>query len=176
VNLVSLDVLHGFYVPAFRVKRDVVPGMKNHVWFVADKAGSYDLFCSVYCGTSHSSMTTTVEAIPAEEFAHWLEGTREKSPSVDGAALARERGCLACHSRDGSPGVGPTFKGLYQRRQLVLVDGQPQTIVADDAYLTESIEKPNARIVQGFQPIMPPMLDLKEDEVAALVKYIKGMQ
>lgn len=177
VDLVSMDVLHGFYIPAFRVKRDVVPGMKNHVWFVAEKVGSYDLFCSVYCGTGHSAMTTTVEALPVAEFNRWLEGSEEANSSgVDGAALAKTHGCLACHSLDGSRGVGPTFKGLYQSRVTVLVNGQPQTIVADDVYLAESISSPGAKIVAGFQPIMPPMPDLKGEELNALVKYIQGIR
>ncbi len=180
VNLVSMDVLHGFYLPAFRVKRDVVPGMKNYAWFVADRPGSYDLFCSVYCGNGHSAMITTVEALPAAEFAAWLQGKGEEATSKegneDGAALARAKGCLACHSLDGSRGVGPTFKGLYQSSLTVLAGGKRQTIVADDAYLAESIRLPNARIVEGFQPIMPALPDLKDTEVAALVDFIKGIK
>lgn len=180
VNLVSMDVLHGFYIPAFRVKRDVVPGMKNYVWFVADRPGSYDLFCSVYCGTGHSAMITTVEALPAAEFAGWLQDrgdkTGEKIAGVDGAALARAKGCIACHSLDGSRGVGPSFKGLYQSSLTVLVNGTRQTVVADDAYLMESIRLPNARIVEGYQPIMPAFPDLQAEEMAALVEYIKGIR
>lgn len=180
VNLVSLDVLHGFYLPAFRVKRDVVPGMKNHVWFVADRPGSYDLFCSVYCGKAHSAMITTVEALPEAEFASWLQGGEEeaakKSAEADGAALARAQGCLACHSLDGSRGIGPTFKGLYQRSRFVLVNGRSVEVVADDAYLTESIRLPNAMLVEGYQPVMPPSPELQDAEVAALVEFIKGIK
>ena len=120
VNLVSQDVIHGFFLPAFRVKRDVVPGMNNRTWFVASKAGSYDLFCSVYCGTGHSAMISTVEAIPEAEFAAWLKqrvATGQLKP--DGAKLAKEKGCLSCHSLDGSKGIGPTFKGLYNSRVTV---------------------------------------------------------
>jgi cytochrome c oxidase subunit 2 len=179
VNLVSTDVLHGFYLPAFRVKRDVVPGMKNHAWFVADKPGSYDLFCSVYCGAGHSAMITTVEALPAAEFAEWLQGKGEErahEAGEHGAELARAKGCLACHSLDGSRGVGPTFKGLYQSNVTVLINGKRQTVVADDAYLTESIRLPNAKIAEGFQPIMPAMADLKDAEVKELVEFIKGVK
>ena len=120
VNLVSLDVIHGFFIPAFRVKRDVVPGMKNHVWFVADRPGSYDLFCSQYCGTGHSAMITTIEALPEAEFTAWLQqGGGGQAGKTDGAKLAKEKGCLACHSLDGSRGVGPTFKGLYHSKVAV---------------------------------------------------------
>lgn len=179
VDLVSSDILHGFFLPAFRVKRDVVPGMKNHAWFVADRAGSFDLFCSQYCGKGHSAMITTVEAVPTAVFAAWLEqqeaaGGRGQKP--DGARLAKEKGCLACHSLDGSRGVGPTFKGLNHQQQTVLQNGKKLSITVDDAYLRESIRSPNAKIVEGFQPIMPTMGDLKDDEVEALVEFIEGVQ
>jgi len=180
VTLVSLDVLHGFYIPAFRVKRDVVPDMKNQVWFVADRPGSYDLFCSVYCGTGHSDMTTKVEALPADKFATWLQQKQEAeggaSGKLDGAKLARERGCLACHSLDGSRLVGPTFKGLYHHATKVTRNGQQLTVTADDAYLKESILTPNAAIVDGYPPIMPTLPDLTGAEVEALVEFIEGVQ
>jgi cytochrome c oxidase subunit 2 len=180
VNLVATDILHGFFLPAFRVKRDVVPGMKNHAWFMADKAGSYDLFCSQYCGRDHSAMITTVEALPEAEFAAWLVQTEEIAEhhglKPDGARLAKEKGCLACHSLDGSSGVGPTFKGLYQKQAIVLQNGRKLTITVDDAYLRESIRFPNAKIVEGFQPIMPAINDLKDDEIEALVEFIEGVK
>lgn len=178
VNLVSQDVLHGFYLPAFRVKRDVVPGMKNHAWFVAPKAGSYDLFCSSYCGVAHSAMISTVEAIPEAEFTAWLQqgGGEVATTKPDGAKLAKEKGCLACHSLDGSRGVGPTFKGLYNSRVTVLQNGTQLTVTADDAYLRESIRAPAAKVVKGFQPIMPTLPELKDEEVEALVEFIEGVK
>jgi len=180
VNLVATDILHGFFLPAFRVKRDMVPGMKNNDWFVADKPGSYDLFCSQYCGKGHSAMITTVEALPEAEFAAWLEKTEEAAErhglKPDGARLAKEKGCLACHSLDGSRGVGPTFKGLYNKQTTVLQNGKKLTVTADDAYLRESIRFPNAKIVEGFQPVMPTISDLKDDEVEALVEFIEGVK
>jgi len=171
VELVSQDVLHGFYLPAFRVKRDVVPGMKNYAWFVATRPGSYDLFCSQYCGVGHSKMITTVEAIPPAEFAAWLE---QGGGGSAGKALLGKYGCLACHSLDGTRGVGPTFKGLYGSQVTVLVDGVTQTVTADDAYLRESIRAPAAKVVEGFPPIMPTFSDMQDDQVAALVEFIKG--
>jgi len=180
VDLVATDILHGFFLPAFRVKRDMVPGMKNHAWFVADKAGSYDLFCSQYCGKGHSAMITTVEALPEAEFTAWLQQQEEPGEvhklKPDGAILAKEKGCLACHSLDGVRGVGPTFKGLYGRQQTVLQDGKLVIIIVDDAYLRESIRSPNAKIVDGFQPIMPAISDLKEDEIEALVEFIERVK
>ena len=122
VELVSVDVIHGFFLPAFRVKRDVVPGMSNYAWFVATKPGSYDLFCSQYCGTRHSAMVTTVEALPEEQFVAWLNMDKAGTAGakVDGRKLATEKGCLGCHSLDGSRGVGPTFKGLFGSKVTVV--------------------------------------------------------
>lgn len=176
VDLVSKDVIHGFFLPAFRVKRDVVPGMPNHAWFVADKPGTYDLFCSQYCGTGHSAMITTVVALPEKEFAEWLEhgaGGGEEAGHVDGRKLAEEKGCLGCHSLDGSPGVGPTFKGIMGRREVVVTKGAERTISVDDAYLRRSIHDPQADLVKGFPPIMPAFADLKGEELEALVTFLK---
>lgn len=173
VNLVSQDILHGFYIPAFRVKRDVVPGMANHAWFVADKPGSYDLFCSVYCGVGHSGMITSVEAVPQARFEAWLQ---QGGGEEHGAKLAKEKGCLACHSLDGSRGVGPTFKGLYQSRVTVLQNGMRLIVTADDAYLRESIRQPGAKIVEGFPSVMPTLPELGDDEVEALVEFIEGVK
>ena len=177
VNLVSVDVIHGFYLPAFRVKRDVVPGMKNFAWFVASSTGTYDLFCSQYCGVGHSAMITTVEALTPEAFSAWLaEGTAGRQARPDGAKLAKERGCLACHSLDGSKKIGPSFKGLFGSRVNVFVAGKLATVIADESYLKESIRAPAAKVVEGFEPIMPSLPDLKDDEVEALVKFIEGVK
>ncbi|MBJ6726138.1 cytochrome c oxidase subunit II [Geomesophilobacter sediminis] len=180
VLLESQDVIHGFYVPAFRVKRDVVPGMKNHVWFMAPKAGSFDLFCSQYCGKGHSAMITTIEAVPEAQFNHWLneekEEGKEKGHKLDGAKIAQEKGCLGCHSLDGTTGAGPSFKGIYGTKVKVTRDGKPMTVTVDDAYLRESITAPGAAIVDGFQPIMPTFGDLTPDEVGALVEYIEHVK
>ncbi len=174
VELVSEDVIHGFFLPAFRVKRDMVPGMPNFAWFVASKPGSYDLFCSQYCGTGHSAMITTVEALPETEFALWLnqeKGDKEQS----GHELLERHGCLGCHSEDGTPGVGPTFRGIWGRSVTVVTNGTERTIAVDEAYLRRAILEPGADVVKGFQPIMPPF-SLKEEELAALLEYLKGLK
>ena len=173
VNLVALDVLHGFYLPAFRVKRDAVPGMKNHVWFVASKAGSYDLFCSQYCGTGHSAMITTVEALPEAEFTAWLNRSERKEAEHPGKELLEMHGCLGCHSLDGSSKVGPTFKGIWGRHETVLTGGVEHEIVEDETYLRRSILDPKADIVKGFPPVMP-VLTLSESEVKQIIDFLKG--
>ena len=175
VKLVSADVLHGFYIPAFRVKRDIVPGMKNNeTWFVATRGGSYDLFCSSYCGTGHSAMITTVEAIAPADFAAWLE--HKEGGERAGKELLEKHGCLGCHSLDGSRGVGPSFKGLYHSLVTVLENGTRLTVTADDAYLRESIRTPAAKVVDGFQPTMPAFPDLTDDEVKAMVEFIEEIR
>jgi cytochrome c oxidase subunit 2 len=177
VELVSVDVIHGFFLPAFRVKRDVVPGMKNQVWFVADKPGSYDLFCSQYCGTAHSSMISTVEALPEPEFTAWLgKASGAAGTGPDGRKLAEKNGCLGCHSLDGSPGVGPSFKGIMGRSESVVTNGSERKIIVDDAYLRRSILDPASDVVKGFQPIMPTFGDMKKEEVEALVEFLKGIK
>jgi cytochrome c oxidase subunit 2 len=175
MELISKDVIHGFFLPAFRVKRDVVPGMSNYVWFVATAPGSYDLFCSQYCGTGHSAMITTVEALPEREFEEWLEhgpGRGDKEARIDGKKLAGEKGCLGCHSLDGSPGVGPSFKGIMGRTEVVVTGGAERSIAVDTVYLRRSILEPQADLVKGFQPIMPSFGDLKKEEIDALVDFI----
>ena len=175
VNLESRDVLHGFYMPAFRIKRDVVPGMKNHVWFVATRAGSYDVFCSQYCGTSHSAMISTVEAVAPEQFTAWLsEG--KGGADKQGLALLEKHGCLGCHSLDGSPKIGPTFKGLFGSKVKVTRGGEPAVVLADEGFLRESILIPSATVVEGFPPIMPAATDLPEAELKALVEYLKEVK
>jgi cytochrome c oxidase subunit 2 len=174
VDLVSQDVLHGFYLPAFRVKRDVVPGMKNHAWFVASKAGSYDLFCSQYCGTGHSGMITTVEALPETEFAVWL-ATGERNESTDRGLLERH-GCLGCHSLDGTVKVGPTFQGLWGRQVTVLTGGKERVIIVDEEYLRRSIREPNADVVKGYPPVMPVSPSLGKEELEEMVEFLKEGQ
>jgi cytochrome c oxidase subunit 2 len=172
-------VIHGFFLPAFRVKRDVVPGMLNYAWFMAGRPGSYDLFCSQYCGTNHSAMITTVEALPVAEFDEWLEHSvdgKAKVGSINAKKLAQEKGCLGCHSLDGSPGVGPSFKGINGRSTVVITQGAERTITANDAYLRQSILDPNSDVVKGFPAIMPAFSDLSKDEVTALVEYLEGIK
>jgi len=173
VNLESRDVLHGFYLPAFRVKRDVVPGMKNHVWFVATRPGTYDIFCSLYCGTNHSVMTSQVVALPPAQFEAWLEEGKAGG-DAGGLALLEKFGCLGCHSLDGTQKIGPSFKGIFGRRLTASKGGKPVQLLADEAYLRESILVPSAAVVEGFPPIMPAAAELSEAELQAIVNYLKG--
>lgn len=155
VKLHSVDVLHSFYVPAFRVKRDTVPGMDNYVWFNAEKPGSYDIFCAEYCGVAHADMITTVEALPRQEFDAWYRGRDEQAQQDQVRQLFNRYGCLGCHSLDGSRMVGPTLQGIWQREVVVLVDDREQTMSSDRDYLRRAILQPAVEIVKGFPPVMP---------------------
>jgi cytochrome c oxidase subunit 2 len=178
VDLVSNDVIHGFYLPAFRVKRDIVPGMKNQVWFVAERPGTYDLFCSQYCGQGHSAMITTVVALPRAEFEVWLQGEtgRETAQESPGHELLEKHGCVGCHSLDGSAKVGPSFKGIWGRSVTVTSGGVTRTVTVDDAYLRRSILDPGADLVKGFPPVMPAYKDLGNEELNAMIEYMKGVR
>ena len=178
IELHADDVLHAFYVPAFRVKRDMVPGMTNWVWFVAEKPGSFDLFCAEYCGVGHAAMVTTVEALPAAEFQAWLEAqsTTAADPAARGAELAGQLGCLGCHSVDGTPRVGPSLKGLFGQPREVTRDGRPATVTADAVYLKRAIMEPGGEVVAGYPPVMPPYHQLDETELQALVAWLEGLK
>jgi len=176
VELSSSDVLHSFYVPAFRVKRDMVPGLHTYAWFVADKAGSYDLFCAEYCGVGHSAMITTVEALPEAEFTAWLE-SEKPAAAPQGEVLLTSFGCLGCHSRDGSPLVGPSFKGIAGRKVTVERNGVEVELTSDESYLRKAILDPEAEIVSGFPPVMPAYADqLAESQLQAIVDLLLGNQ
>jgi cytochrome c oxidase subunit 2 len=172
--LASEDVIHDFFVPAFRTKMDVVPGHYNTMWFRPTKPGRYHFFCSQYCGTNHAVMGGWVTVMEPSDYAAWLASTSgETSPLSAGERLFSEKACITCHVADGS-GRAPSLNGMYGRRVL-LADGSRAT--ADDSYIRESILQPNAKIVAGYQPLMPTYQgQLTEDEILALTTYIKSLQ
>jgi cytochrome c oxidase subunit 2 len=176
--LTSQDVIHGFYVPAFRIKQDVVPGMTNTLWFQPTEAGTFDVMCSQYCGLEHSHMLTKIVVLPEEEFTKWYQGKKEKEVEKGpppGFQLYQGRGCIGCHSIDGSPRVGPTFKGLFGNSVTVTTDGKERIVVADETYLRKSILEPGADVVKGFPPVMPPE-KLTDSELDEIVKYLETLK
>lgn len=172
----SKDVLHSFFIPEFRVKQDVVPGTYTTVWFEATEAKETVLFCTEYCGTGHSEMLATVSIVEEPEFKKFLEsGGEDKNlpPAEHGKLLLASYGCTACHSMDGTVGNGPSLKGVFNH-QVELADGNKAMV--DEAYIRESIMAPSAKVVKGFQPIMPTFKgQMKDAHVDALVAYIKKM-
>ncbi len=179
LSLTSQDVIHGFYAPAFRIKQDVVPGMTNTLWFQPTEVGTFDVFCTQYCGLQHAKMSTQIVVLPEAEFNQWYqegkEGMEADKGKQAGPRLFEEKGCSACHSIDGTPRVGPTLKGLFGKTVVVLEDGKERTLVADEVYLRKSLLEPNADVVKGYPPIMP-LQKMTEDELNELVQYLKGMR
>jgi cytochrome c oxidase subunit II len=176
--MTSSDVLHSFFVPAFRVKMDVIPKRFTTVWFRATRPGTYRLYCSEYCGRDHSLMKTRVTVHPAGGYENYLKAQIERQMDMPPEELGRElytmRGCLACHTLDGTPSTGPSFKGLYGSEQR-MADGQ--TVTADENYISESILDPMAKIRAGYQPVMPPYAgQLSEKEIEGLIAFIKSLQ
>ncbi len=177
--LTSQDVIHSFYIPAFKVKQDVVPGMVNHLWFRAPEAGSYDVLCAEYCGVQHSYMLTKVIVLKEEDFQKWYEEERPREVAAlpTGLRLFEEKGCKVCHSIDGTKLIGPTLKGLFGEKVVVVTEGREREIIADEAYLRKSLLEPNVDIVKGFPPIMPSQKGiLKESEMKEIIQYIKGLK
>lgn len=193
--MTSRDVIHSFYVPAFRVKKDVVPGRYTTAWFEAPEPGVYPILCAEYCGTGHSMMRGEVVVMSDEAYQAWLErrvaveipgpvyeepgGADVQIPADPlelielGAEVAAVKGCLRCHTTDGSPHIGPSFAGLYAASVPLKVGG---TILADEAYLTQSMMDPLAHVHQGYQPVMPSYRGLLDPaQTAALVEYIRSL-
>ncbi len=170
--MTSQDVIHSFYVPAFRIKQDVLPGRYTVAWFRATKAGRYHLFCAEYCGTSHSGMIGDVVVMQPAQYEQWLSGGPAAPLAQTGKQLFLSLGCSTCHRFDVQ-GRGPNLMNAYNR-PVLLDDGR--TITADENYLRESILTPAAKVVSGFKPIMPIFQGIiSEEQLNALVAYIKSL-
>ena len=182
----SDDVLHSFWVPEFRVKHDVIPNRYSTVWFEATEetgapetpgdpnaTGYIRILCTEYCGTGHSAMLAKIWVLPQDEFDQFLAeggGISEDMPLAElGQLLYQQKACNGCHSLDGTPGVGPSFQGLFDS-QATFADGT--TATRDENYLRESILVPAAKVVEGYQPIMPP-IPLQDREVDGLIEFLK---
>lgn len=206
----SEDVLHSFFIPNFRVKSDVVPGMYTYIWFEAKVPGIHQIFCTEYCGTSHSGMLGRVVVLTPEQWKDWQLGKKidvnalpadpsfpgfranmlgeglpnaqasggggsgELSLAEKGKGIMSAKGCVACHSSDGSRLVGPSYKGIWGKEEK-LADGN--TVKVDENYIRESIENPTAKLVEGYPPSMPPYKGLlTEEEILAVIEYIKSLK
>jgi len=173
--MTSEDVIHDFFIPAFRIKTDVLPGRYTSQWFEATKPGTYHLFCAEYCGMNHSGMIGSVIVMEPRDFDNWLSGnTNQQSPAVAGQQLFQTLGCVSCHGAAGEGGRGPALAGLFGSR-VSLASGQ--TVTADEGYLRESIVNPQGKLVTGFGPIMPTFQgQVTEDQLVQLVAFIKSLQ
>lgn len=187
LELRSQDVLHGFYISAFRIKQDVVPGTTNFTWFAPTLLGTFDIQCTVMCGLRHSYMLSKVHVLPEDEFRAWYFADENAPKPVQpqpaavvtggqpGFAILQEKNCLVCHSVDGSEKVGASFKGLYGRTQTVLAGGRARHVFVDEVYLKLAIRDPATHKVPGYPPTMPPV-SLTEEQVQEVVGYIKHLQ
>ena len=191
--MTSRDVIHSFYVPAFRIKQDVLPGRYTQLWFEARQIGTFPVYCAEFCGTDHSLMRGEIVAVRQDEFDDWLSEQRrgiasrqdmaptsiEHQPAVEsmaeqGRQLAVRFACVKCHSIDGTPHIGPTWLDLYHRKEK-LTNGTE--ILVDEGYMTESMMDPQAKIVAGFGPVMPTFQGrLTAPEAAALIEFIKTLR
>jgi cytochrome c oxidase subunit 2 len=170
--MTSQDVIHSFFIPAFRIKQDVLPGRYTVAWFRATKPGVYHLFCAEYCGTQHSGMVGSIVVLEPAQYETWMNGGSTGPLSATGEKIFAELGCSTCHRSD-TQGRGPNLHGVFGK-PVQLEDGR--TVTADENYLRECILDPGTKRVKGFQPIMPTFQGLvSEEQVNALIAYIKSI-
>ena len=176
-----------------------MPGMETHLWFLPDQLGSYDLFCTEYCGVGHSAMITKVEVMTQKDFDAWYAGKKSRPQSRssrrtcredqrkkageaetsahEGAELLQVKGCIACHTTDGTPKIGPTFKGVFGKKETVIHDGQEREIIVDEAFIKQTLLHPEIDRVKGFPPIMPSQQgQLTDAQIKAIIEYIKSLK
>jgi cytochrome c oxidase subunit 2 len=190
LELRSLDVIHGFFIPAFRIKEDVVPGKANFTWFVPIQLGSFDIECTVICGVSHANMLAKAVVVSVGDFEKWYFGDADaplpgqavatepvaESSGDSAVKILRDRFCTSCHSSDGTPMVGPTFKGIYGGKRVVAdSSGMERETVADDDYLATAIQDPMAENLKGYPPVMPEN-PLTDADLQLVVEYIKSLK
>ena len=181
LDLVSLDVIHSLYIPAFRIKKDMVPGKPTEMWFEAGNEGEFEVFCAEYCGLNHSYMLSTVKVLPQEEFNKWYNDTtsvevlnKPVDSRIAGSAIIKQMGCVACHSTDGTNLIGPTFKDLYGSKTEIKGQG---SVIADEDYIKESILDPGKKIVEGYNSgLMLSYKDqLTDEQINQIIDYLKTL-
>jgi len=168
-------VIHSFYIPAFRIKEDAVPGMKTHLWFKANELGSYDIFCTEYCGTGHSHMLSKVVVMAQDAFDKWYASSAPPGKGNKGLQLLQDKGCLGCHTTDGTNKIGPTLKGVFGRKETVITDGNEHEIIVDEAFLRKAVLQPGDDLVKGYPKIMPKM-PLTPEELDAIIAALKELK
>ena len=175
--LTSQDVNHSFYLAAFRVKEDCIPGRENYMWFRPTKIQTYDIQCAEYCGTDHSQMRSTVIVMPPDEWLTWYN-TVEVIDENSGQRLIQMYGCLSCHTTDGSARIGPSLKGIWGEETTVLVRRREEKVEVDEDYIRESMLDPNAKVVKGYPPNQMPSQEgiLSDEQINAIINYIKEIE
>lgn len=179
LNLHSRDVIHNLSIPAFRIKEDMVPNKDNYQWFEAYKTGNYEIFCAEYCGVSHSYMLGTVKVVTQEEFEKWLS-QKEVIPANEhpGLTAMKKNSCTACHSMNDTKLVGPSFKGLYGKKQVITAEDGKKEITVDADYIIRAIYKPNVDVPFGFNSGVMQSYEgiVTEEEANEIVEYLKTLK
>ncbi len=178
LNLTSLDVIHSFYVPAFRQKEDCVPGKTNQMWFIPTLAGEYFVLCAEYCGMNHSYMEAKIKVVSEAEYQAWINTLPKKGIEPEGLTIIKKNACTGCHSIDGSKLVSTSFKGLYGSQSIVITDGKEHAVTVDEAYLKTSIYEPDKDLVKGLpKGVMKSYKSIvSDDDVAKIIEYIKSIK
>ena len=178
LNLFSKDVIHSLYIPAFRIKEDMVPGRDNWMWFIAQQEGTYNILCAEYCGDRHSYMISQVNVVPENEYEEWFNKKAEKS-DYPGLALMKNNACMSCHSVDGTRLVGPSFLGIWGRKETVILEnGVKKEIAVEKEYLLRSLNEPNAEVVDTYSKgMMQSYKDVfTEEEKEQIIDYLKSLK
>ncbi len=184
LNLVAMDVLHSLYIPAFRVKQDMVPEKTdNFMWFEPQQEGTFELYCAEYCGLEHSYMYSYVKVMEDTAFQSWMTDTTQvasndvESATATGRRIMQNIGCFACHSLDGSKLVGPSFKGIWDAEHTVVTDGEERQVTVDEEYIRSSIYDPDADVVEGFNKGLMLSYEgqLSEEDIEYIIEYLKTL-
>jgi cytochrome c oxidase subunit II len=184
INLISVDVIHSLFIPAYRIKSDIVPGRQKVMWFIPEREGDYDLYCAEYCGLRHSYMKSMVKVLSKEKFTAWYGDTASLAKASTGSAagdagltIMKFQGCMACHSTDGSKIVGPTYLNLFGKQEVVSKDGADVNITVDEEYIKRSIYEPNAEIVKGYPKGLMQSYKGKitDADIAKIIEYLKSL-
>ena len=184
IKLISLDVIHSLFIPAFRLKSDMVPGREKMMWFLPQAVGEYDLYCAEYCGLRHSYMNANVKVLSKEDFTAWyadsskvVKAEEGSAPGAEGLKIMINQGCNACHSSDGSKIVGPSYLNLYGEKQIIIRDGKEVSVTVDDEYIKRAIFDPNIEIVKGYpKGLMQSYKQaLSDDDISNIIEYLKSL-
>jgi len=175
--MTSADVIHSFFIPAFRVKEDVLPGRETYLWFKPQSTGPADIYCAEYCGQKHAYMMSEVIVLGEDEFEAWYSAAPgDSAVTAPVVALMDKHGCLDCHRLTDEADIGPPFMDLYGSERTVIVDGNEEQRIANEAYLRRAILEPSAEYVAGFERNMPVPQELTDDDVRQIIEYLKTLE